>query len=277
MPMVETRDGTKLYVKDWNPTSTEGTIVLIHGWPLNADSWEYQARPLAEAGYRVVSYDRRGFGRSEQPWHGYDYDTMADDLADIVSALGIRDFTLAGFSMGGGEVARYMSRHAGKGVRKAALISSIAPYMLKTDDHKEGVPEDDLRAIGEELKKDRQTFLKGFFKGFYGVGMMKHPVSDAVIDWSWNMAMMASPQATLACAQAFGLTDLRGDMSAFTVPTLVVHGTGDDTVPIDATGRLAAKMIGGNAELTEYDGAPHGLTATHGEKLATDLLTFMRV
>ena len=250
--------------------------MLIHGWPLNADSWEYQARPLAEAGYRVVSYDRRGFGRSEQPWHGYDYDTLSDDLADIINALGLTDTVICGFSMGGGEVSRYMSRHGAKGVRKAALISSIAPFMLKTDDHKEGVAEDDLRGIAEELKKDRQTFLKGFFKGFYGVGMMKHPVSETVIDWTWNMAMMASPQATLACASAFGFTDLRVDMSAFNVPTLVVHGTGDETVPIDATGRLAAEMIGGNAELKEYDGAPHGLTATHADKLATDLLTFMR-
>ncbi|MHB9878395.1 alpha/beta fold hydrolase [Pacificimonas sp. ICDLI1SI03] len=276
MPMIETRDGTSLYVKDWNSGGTEGTIVLIHGWPLNADSWEYQAVPLANAGYRVISYDRRGFGRSEQPWQGYDYDTLSDDLADVMSGCGVTRATIAGFSMGGGEVARYMSRHGGKGVEKAMLISSVVPYMLKTDDNPDGVPEETFKEITDGLKDDRPGFLRSFFKDFYGIGMVKHPLSDAALDWTMMMAMMASPRATLACGDAFAHTDFRSDLRAFNVPTLVLHGTGDKIVPIDVSSRQTAKMIGSNAKLIEYDGAPHGLTATHHEKLAEDMVAFLR-
>ena len=272
MPYIKGANDTDIYVKDWG----EGPpIVLIHGWPLNADSWEYQAVKLAEAGYRVVSYDRRGFGRSEQPWSGYDYDTMSDDLAAIVSTLGLKDATLAGFSMAGGEVCRYMSRHDGKGVKKVALIASIAPYMLQTDDNPDGAPIDVFEGIKAELRQNRQQFLAGFFKDFYGVGTEGGGVSPEVIDWSWQMAMMASPKATLDCVDAFGKTDLRPDMDAMDVPLLVIHGTGDQTVPIDATGRQAAKLAK-NAELKEYPGAPHGLTATHAGQLVTDLTEFMK-
>ena len=272
MPIIETADRTQLYVKDWG----EGRpVVLIHGWPLSADSWEHQALALAEGGFRVVSYDRRGFGRSGQPWDGYDYDTLSDDLAAVIDGLGLTDATIAGFSMGGGEVARYMSRHGGRGVKQAALISSIAPFMRKTSDNPDGVPDDVLNGIADSLKKDRQGFLMDFFKDFYGEGTPAGGVSDAVRHWSWMMAMQGSPRATLKCAEAFGMTDLRPDMAAFGVPTLVVHGTGDKTVPIDATGRQAAKAIP-QAQLKEYEGAPHGLTATHADQLSQDLLAFLR-
>ncbi len=272
MPYIKGAKDTDIYVKDWG----EGRpIVLIHGWPLNADSWEYQAVPLAEAGYRVVSYDRRGFGRSAQPWDGYDYDTMSDDLAAVMKALNLEDATIAGFSMAGGEVSRYMSRHDGKRVAKAALISSIAPYMLQTDTNPDGAPGDVFDGIKDGLRKDRQQFLMDFFKDFYGQGTDAGGVSDGVLHWSWQMAMMGSPKATIDCVDAFGRTDLRPDMEAFNVPTLVVHGTGDQTVPIDATGRQAAKLIS-NATLKEYDGAPHGLTATHASQLTSDLVELLK-
>lgn len=272
MPMIDAKDGTKLHVKDWGHGRP---VVLIHGWPLNADSWEYQARPIAEAGYRVVAYDRRGFGRSEQPYAGYDYDTLADDLRAVMEGLSLEDAAVFGFSMGGGEVARYMSRHGGTGVRQAGLISSVAPFMLKTKDNPDGVDPSVFETMKDGLRQDRPGFLQTFFKQFYGVGVLSHPVSDGILHWSWAMAMMASPKATLDCVDAFGRTDFRADMAAFRVPTLVVHGTADETVPIDVSGRAAAGAIAG-AELRAYDGAPHGLTATHAERLARDMLAFLR-
>lgn len=271
MPMIETRDQTKLHVRDWG----EGRpVVLIHGWPLNADSWEHQALALAEHGYRVVAYDRRGFGRSEQPFTGYDYDTLADDLSAVIQTLELTDAALAGFSMGGGEVARYMSRHDGAGVKQAALISSIAPFMLQAGDNPDGVPADVFNEIKSGLRNDRPQFLADFFRDFYGQDTDAGGVSEGMLKWTLMMALQGSPKATLDCVDAFGRTDLRTDMQAFDVPTLVVHGTGDATVPIDPTGRAAAKAIG-NSELKEYEGAPHGLTATHAEQLNEDLLAFL--
>jgi pimeloyl-ACP methyl ester carboxylesterase len=272
MPTIKTRDGTDLYVKDWG---SGRPVVLIHGWPLSADSWDPQMLALAEAGFRAIAYDRRGFGRSGQPWNGYDYDTLADDLADVMKETGAdQDATIVGFSMGGGEVARYMSRHGGRGVIGAALVSSVVPYMLKTDDNPDGVPESMLRQIAENIKDDRPTFFRSFFKDFFGIGFVSHPVTDERIDWAWRIAMQAGLRPTLACAKAFGFTDFRPDLSAFTVPTLIVHGTGDQTVPIDATGREAAKGIS-QSQLVEYDGQPHGLFATEGDRLTKDLLTFL--
>lgn len=271
MPYIKTRDGTDLYVKDWG---SGRAVVLIHGWPLSSDSWDETAVALADAGFRAIAYDRRGFGRSGQPWTGYDYDTLSDDLADVIEATGARDATLVGFSMGGGEVARYMSRHEGKGVVAAALVSSVVPYMLKTDDNPHGVPEATLAEIGEGILKDRPGYFQSFFKQFYGVGYVTSPVSDGRLDWAWQVAMQAGLKPTLACAESFGHTDFRPDLAAFRVPTLVVHGTGDETVPIDATGRAAARGIAGS-QLVEYDGEPHGLTVTANERLNGDLLTFL--
>lgn len=272
MPYVKTRDGADIFVKDWG----EGRpVVLVHGWPLSADSWDPQAVALAEAGYRVIAYDRRGFGRSSQPWNGYDYDSLTDDLAEVMKAAGVeQDATLIGFSMGGGEVARYMSRHDGRGVNAAVLIGSVVPYMLKTDDNPHGVPEADLLGIGDGIREDRPTFFRTFFKDFFGVGYVTSPVSDAMLDWAWRLAMQASLRSTLECAKSFSFTDFRPDLPAFRVPTLVIHGTGDKTVPIDATGRAAAKGIS-MSQLVEYDGAPHGLFATESERLTKDLLTFL--
>lgn len=272
MPYVTTRDNTRLYVKDWG---TGRPVIMMHGWPLSADTWDETAIKLAEAGFRAISYDRRGFGRSDQPWDGYDYDTLADDLAAVIDATSATDATIVGFSMGGGEVARYMSRHGGKNVVQAALIASVVPYMLQTPDNPNGVPQATFDQITAGLKADRAHFYTSFFKDFYGVGLVSHPVSSEVIDWSRNVAMLASFKATLGCANAFATTDFRPDLAAFNVPTLIIHGTSDQIVPIDASARQAAAGIA-NATLIEYDGGPHGLFATHKEQLTNDLLTFLQ-
>lgn len=272
MPYVKTRDGTNLFVKDWGQGRP---VVLIHGWPLSADSWDPQAMALADAGYRVIAYDRRGFGRSDQPWSGYDYDSLSDDLADVMAESGVSDdAALIGFSMGGGEVARYMSRHGGKGVSRVGFIGSVVPYMLQTEDNPDGVPQDQLQEIADNIKADRPKFFRTFFDQFYGVGFITSPVSEEVLDLSWNTAMLAGLKPTLACAESFGTTDFRPDLPSITVPTLIIHGTSDQTVPIDATGRALAKALP-DAELIEYDGAPHGLFATESDRLTDDLLSFL--
>ncbi|MEO6152664.1 MAG: alpha/beta hydrolase [Croceibacterium sp.] len=272
MNRIEARDGTQLYVK----TVGEGKpVILIHGWPLSADSWDPQMLALADAGYQAIAYDRRGFGRSDQPPTGYDYDTFADDLADVMKATGAAaDVALVGFSMGGGEIARYMSRHGGAGVTKAALISSVVPYMLQTDDNPNGVPQAAFDQMTAGMKQDFRKFFTSFFKDFYGVGMVTQPVSDEVLEWSWMTTQMAGQNATLQSAKAFGTTDFRPDLAHFRVPTLVIHGTADKTVPIDATGRVAAAQIPG-ATLIEYDGEAHGIFATQQDRLTQDLLAFL--
>jgi len=272
MSYLRTRDDVNLYVKDWG---SGRPVVLLHGWPLSADSFDDLSNSIANAGMRAIAYDRRGFGRSEQPWSGYDYDTLADDLHAVLEHTGARDATLVGFSMGGGEVARYLSRHAGKNVQQAILISSVVPYMLKTANNPDGVDQSVFDQMSEGMTADRAKFWTSFFKQFYGVGLVSHPVSDELLQWSANVAMQASLRATLACAQAFATTDFRADLAAFKVPTLIIHGTHDKTVPIDAAGRAAAAGIPGST-LLEYDGAPHGLIVTHKQQLADDVLEFLR-
>ena len=262
----------ELYYEDHGSGSP---VVLIHGWPLSGRSWEPQERALIDAGHRVITYDRRGFGKSSQPWGGYDYDTFAADLDALMRHLDLRGATLVGFSMGGGEVARYMSRHDGKGVIAAGLIASVVPYMAKTPDNPDGTEQSVFDQITQGLKDDRAHFLRHtFFKQFFGVGYISSPVSDEVLDWATNVAMQAGLKPTLACAESFSQTDFRPDLPAFRVPTPVIHGTGDQTVPIDAAGRAAAAGIA-QSQLVEYDGAPHGLNVTHGDRLTSDILTFL--
>ena len=216
-----------------------------------------------------------GFGRSEQPWHGYDYDTFADDLADVMQSQGaLRDVALVGFSMGGGEVARYLSRHGGKGVSQVALVSSVVPYMLQIDDNPHGVPEATLQQIGDGIRRDRAHFIRGFLRDVFGVGLLTSPISSETLDLAWNTAMQAGLHPTLSAAQAFGSTDFRPDLAHFTVPTLVIHGTADKTVPIEATARAVAAAVN-QATLIEYDGEPHGVFATQTERLIRDLLEFL--
>lgn len=272
MPYITTRDNTRLYVKDWG---SGRPVIMMHGWPLSADTWDEAAMTIANAGFRAIAYDRRGFGRSDQPWDGFDYDTLADDLAAVIAETGATDATIVGFSMGGGEVARYMSRHRGRNVVQAALIASVVPYMLQTPDNPNGVPQATFDQITAGLKEDRAHFYTSFFRNFYGAGLVSHPVSSEVLEWSRNVAMLASFKATLGCANAFATTDFRPDLAAFTVPTLIIHGTSDQIVPIDASARQAASAIP-NATLIEYDGAPHGLFATHKEQLTNDLLAFLQ-
>ena len=272
MQVVTTADHTKLYVKDWG---SGRPVILLHGWPLSADSWDDQAMAIAESGYRAISYDRRGFGRSSQPWSGYDYDTLSDDLAAVIEQTEAKDAVLVGFSMGGGEVARYMSRYGGKSVVKTALVSSVVPFMLKTADNPDGTEQAVFDKMAQGIKDDRAKFFAGFFKDFYGVGVISHPVSEQLMLASWTVAMQAGLKATLECAKSFATTDFRSDLSAFNVPTLIIHGTSDKTVPIDASGRAAAKGIA-QSNLIEYEGAPHGLFATEKQRLTIDLLDFIR-
>lgn len=272
MTYAKTRDGTHLYVKDWGAGDP---VVLIHGWPLSADSWDPVSNALVEAGHRVIAYDRRGFGRSDQPATGYDYDSLTDDLADVMAHCGATaNVTLVGFSMGGGEVARYMSRHGGKGVARAALISSVVPFVKQTDDNPDGVPQSTFDQIDQDIRDDRPAFLQTFLQQFYGVGFISKPVSQAVLDAGWHMGMQGGLLPTLQAAKAWASTDFRPDCAAFSVPTLIVHGTSDKNVPIDPTARMAAKLIA-NAQLIEYDGEPHGLTETARDRLIADLLAFI--
>jgi pimeloyl-ACP methyl ester carboxylesterase len=272
MPYASANDGTQLYYKDWG---TGDPVVLLHGWPLTGDTFDDAALALAEAGKRCIVPDRRGFGRSDQPWDGHDYDTYADDIVSILEDAGIHEpVALVGFSMGGGEVARFLTRQGANRVSRAVLIGSIVPYMLKTDDNPNGVPQATFEEMAAGMKKDREHFFTAFFKAFYGVGTLSSPVSDEVLMNSWRQAMMAGLRPTLAAAQAFATTDFRPDLASFTVPTLVIHGTGDQTVPIDATARVVAKQVPG-AQLIEYDGSAHGLFATDKQRLIDDLLAFL--
>ena len=270
MAFFEAEDATCIYYNDWGRGRP---VVLIHGWPLDADMWSDQAVFLAEKGLRVIAYDRRGFGRSDQPWNGYDYDTLASDLARLLETLGLDTVTLVGFSMGGGEVARYLGRYGSQRIAKAALVSAVTPYMLKTPDNPTGVDKSVFDAILNGLKEDRPHFLAGFGKTFFGNGIVQKNVSQEMLQWSSQVAMLGSQRATLECAKAFAMTDFRKDMAAFTVPTLIVHGTADATVPIDSSARVAVKMIR-TARLIEYDGEPHGLHATAKDRLNRDLLEF---
>ena len=272
MSHVKTKDGVNLYVKDWG---SGRPVIMMHGWPLTADTFDDLALAVAGAGMRAIAYDRRGFGRSDQPWTGYDYDTLSDDLAAVIEQTGATNATLLGFSMGGGEVARYMSRHGGRNVSQSVLVASVVPFMLKTDDNPHGTEQATFESMAQGIKEDRAKFWGTFLKQFYGIGLVSHPVSEETVEWSRSLAMQASLKATLDCATAFATTDFRPDLAAFKVPTLIIHGTGDKTVPIDAAGRAAASGIA-NSTLIEYDGAPHGLTESHKERFIEDVLAFLR-
>jgi non-heme chloroperoxidase len=271
MPFIETNDKTTLFYNDWGSGKP---VVLIHGWPLDSNMWEYQSVFLASQGLRVITYDRRGFGRSSQPWSGYDYDTMADDLKAVLDKLELNDVTLVGFSMGGGEVARYMSRHSGARVAKAVLVSAVTPYLLQTSDNPDGVDRSTFDQMVEGLQKDRPNFLATFGKKFLGAGLLNFTVTNEIQQWMLMMAMLGSPKATIDCVRAFSETDFRQDMAAFRIPTLVIHGDSDTTVPLEKSGKVAASMIPG-AQLKVYDGAPHGLFFPEKDRLNQDLLAFI--
>lgn len=271
MPFVTTDDDCDLYVKEWGPENGK-PVVLIHGWPLNADSWDDVANGLANAGYRAIAYDRRGFGRSDQPWEGYDYDTLADDLGVVIEEFAQgQQAAIVGFSMGGGEVARYLAKHGAEKVSHAVLIASVVPFLLKTDDNPDGTDKDTFDEQIDQIVDDRADFMQSFGKQFYGAGLnLVKPVSQGVLDHTFQMAMMGGLRPTLACHRAFSTTDFRPDCAKFTVPTLIIHGTGDKIVPIEGSAKKAAELIP-HAKLVELDGEPHGLLVTQKMQV-TDLL-----
>ncbi|WP_128544205.1 alpha/beta fold hydrolase [Larkinella soli] len=260
-----------LFYQDWG---TGRPVVLIHGWPLSHEMWEYQLTELPKHGLRCITYDRRGFGKSSKPWDGYDYDTLADDLKAVLDELDLQDVTLVGFSMGGGEVARYMSRYGGARVSRVIFVGAVTPFLLKTADNPDGVDKQVFDQILEQLQKDRADFLSNFGKMFYGVSMLNHPVSESLLAWNQGLALLGSPKATLDCVRSFSETDFRNDLPAIQVPTLVIHGDSDKIVPIEASGKLTHQLIPQSHMLT-YEGAPHGLFYTEKDRLNEDLIAFI--
>lgn len=249
-------------------------VILIHGWPLTSIMWEYQIDHLVQNGFRVITYDRRGFGESCRPWGNYDYDTLTSDLNELITALKLSDVALVGFSMGGGEVVRYFSKFGGKGVTKAVLISSVTPYMLKTEDNPNGVPQETFNGMVTAMKDDRIAFLDDFGKTFFGVKFLNKPISEQSLNYYLSVCSQASPHATIECAKSFSSTDFRSEMSAVTIPTLIIHGDKDETVPFKATGEESAKAIK-NSKLIVYEGEPHGIWFTQKERLNRDLVEFL--
>ncbi|SBV35522.1 Non-heme chloroperoxidase [uncultured Stenotrophomonas sp.] len=272
---VTTADGVQLYYKDWGPK--DGPVVTFsHGWPLSSDSWESQMLFLADHGYRVVAHDRRGHGRSSQPWDGNDMDHYADDLAAVIDTLDLKDVTLVGFSTGGGEVARYIGRHGTGRVKKAVLISAVPPLMLRTDDNPGGLPIEVFDGIRKASLENRSQLYLDIASGpFYGFNRPGAKVSQGLIDSWWAQGMQGGHKNTYESIAAFSATDFRRDLQDFDVPTLVIHGDDDQIVPIDSSGRASAALIEG-AELLVYPGAPHGLTDTHKDRVNRDLLAFLR-
>ena len=249
-------------------------VVFIHGWPLSGSMWEYQLTQLPQHGMRCITYDRRGFGKSDYPMNGYDYDTLAGDLKELIDELELTDITLVGFSMGGGEIAKYFSLYEGARVSKVVLISAVVPYMLQTDNNPDGVPQEVFDTMAKAMTADRPTFLESFNKDFYSVSLTNIPVTDAYLNNSLNKTMASSPIATLACAKSFSSTDFRKDVKMINVPTLIIHGDDDKIVPIKLTSEQTVQMINGSTYKV-YEGAPHGLWFTHKEKLNMDLIEFI--
>lgn len=275
MPYVnvgkENSGETDLYYEDHGSGEP---VVLIHGYPLSGASWEKQVPVLLNAGYRVITYDRRGFGKSSQPTEGYNYDTFAEDLHKLINQLKLQDFTLVGFSMGGGEIARYFGRYGSNGACKAVIIGGVPPYLLKTDDNSEGVDADVFEGIKKAITTDRYAFFTEFFKNFYNTDLLLGKrVSEQVVQASWNIAAGASATASLACVPTW-LEDFRQDVARIDVPTLVIHGDEDRIVPLTAAGQRTAKLIKG-ARLHVVKGGPHCITWTHAEEVNAELLSFL--
>ncbi|MGB7394964.1 MAG: alpha/beta hydrolase [Pricia sp.] len=250
-------------------------VILIHGWPLSRKSWEQQVWKIVEEGYRCISYDRRGFGISSQPWDEYDYSALAGDLNALIEELDLKDAVIVGFSMGGGEVVRYLTDYGADRISKAALISSIIPLVKKKDDNPDGVPEKALNDIKVSLQKDRVGFLKEFGKGFYNYEDNKDRVSEAQLDYDFIIASHASPRATIQTALAWMDTDFRPELKNVTVPTLIVHGDADETVPKATSADQAAEGIADNT-YEVISGAPHGLNITHADQLNKLLISFLK-
>lgn len=265
-------DGTPIYYKDWG---TGPTLVFSHGWPLSSDSWEAQMLFLASSGFRCIAHDRRGHGRSGQPWEGNDMDTFADDLATVLDALHVTTATFIGFSMGGGEVARFVGRHGMHKVERIALVSAVPPIMVKSDTNPSGVPIDVFDGLRAKSIADRSQLYQDLAAGpFFGANRVGSSVSQGMRDSFWQQGMRASHRSTYECIAAFSETDFTEDLTKIDVPTLIVHGDDDQVVPIAGSGLAASKLVK-DATFKIYEGAPHGLTYTHQQRLNADLLAFV--
>ncbi|AKP78704.1 alpha/beta hydrolase [Priestia aryabhattai] len=263
----------ELYYEDHG---TGKPVVLIHGWPLSGRSWEYQVPALIEAGHRVITYDRRGFGKSSQPWNGYDYDTFAADLHQLLEQLDLKNVTLVGFSMGGGEVARYVGTYGTDRVEKAVFAGAVPPFLYKSEDHPEGALDDaGVQEFENGVKNDRLAFLDDFTKTFFGAKDGKGLVSEPFRLYNRDIAAAASPKGTLDCIAAFSKTDFRDDLAKFTIPTLIIHGDADEIVPFEYSGKRTHEAISGS-KLALIKGGPHGLNATHAHEFNEALLSFLR-
>ena len=272
MSIITTKDGTKIHYKDWGAGQP---VVFSHGWPLNADAWEDQMVFLGARGYRCIAHDRRGHGRSSQPWNGNEMDTYADDLAELLEKLDVKNAILVGHSTGGGEVARYIGRHGTKRVAKAVLIGSVSPLMLKTATNPAGLPIDTFDKIRAGVLADRSQFFKDLSKPFYGANRANANVSQGLRDSFWLQGMLAGFKGVIDCIKAFSETDFTEDLKKFDVPTLILHGDDDQIVPIGASAILSSKIVKGST-LKVYRGLPHGMCSTHKDQVNADLLAFLQ-
>ncbi len=275
MPFIineKAKENVNIYYEDYGAGQP---VILIHGWPLSHRAWEHQVSEIVDAGYRCISYDRRGFGISSAPWESYDYSALTSDLRELILQLDLKECIIVGFSMGGGEVVRYFTDYGNDRIAKAALISSIIPIVKQKENNPDGVPENDLKDIMGALKEDRVGFLKQFHQMFYNYEDNKDKISESALHYDWSIAAYASPRATIKSAEAWAKTDFRIEMINVKVPTLIVHGDADQIVPIKTAGEQAAKGIADN-EYHVIKGGPHGLNATHKTELNKILIDFLK-
>jgi pimeloyl-ACP methyl ester carboxylesterase len=270
---TDTKTGEEIHIA-YSSYGNGQPVILIHGWPLSREMWEYQLADLVNAGHRVIKYDRRGFGKSSKPWKGYDYDSLTGDLHELMVKLDLKDAILVGFSMGGGEVVRYISKYGEERIAGIVLISSVVPFFLKTAGNTEGVDAEVFDEIIKVIQNDRMVYLDEFGKKFFGAGFLNKPVSTPLLNYYLQLGSKASQQSTIECIKSFSATDFRNDVDKISVPTLIIHGDSDKIVPFEVSSKRTAGMIP-HAELVVYDGAPHGLFYTHRELLNRDLLNFI--